>query len=199
MAENRNGILQAMRYSVSYRRLHKRSIRDVNPRWGQTIAAYYRHTPFGGDFDAELFATEGNLFFPGLLKHHSLRLRGGFQRELPSIYSFSTPLTFTRGYTYVSHRQFYNASIEYKFPLFNPDWAIGKWLYFKRFKSNAFFDYGTGEIGDRTIQYRSIGLDLSTEFHFMRLFVPFELGVRSIYFPLTNTWTFQSLVLEVGF
>ncbi|QHT68029.1 hypothetical protein GXP67_15960 [Rhodocytophaga rosea] len=199
MVENRNGLLHSMRYSLSYQRLHKRSIRDINPKWGQTLAIYYRNTPFGGDFKSELFAVQGNLLFPGLMKHHSFRLRAGYQTEMPSVYPFSTPLTFTRGYSYVSHKEYYNGSVEYRFPLFNPDWAIGKWLYFKRFKGNAFFDYGTGKTGDRTLEYRSIGFDLSTEFHFMRLFVPFELGIRSIYFPLTNTWSFQSLVLEVGF
>lgn len=199
MVENRNGLLHAMRYSLNYQRLHKRSIRDINPRWGQTLGIHYRHTPFGGDFKSELFAVQGNLLFPGLMKHHSLRLRAGYQREMSSAYPFGSPLVFTRGYNYVSHRLYYNGSVEYRLPLFNPDWAVGKWLYFKRFKGNAFFDYGTGHTGDRTLHYRSIGLDLSTEFHFMRLFVPFEIGLRSIYFPLTNKWSFQSLVLEVGF
>ncbi len=198
--ENRNGMLQTMRYNLTYRRLLKRNTRDVNPRWGQTLALYYRNTPFGGDFDASLFATEGNLFFPGLLKHHSVRLRGGYQREATgSVYPFSTPLFFPRGYSYTSHREFYNGAVEYRFPIFNPDWTIGRWLFFKRFKGNAFFDVGEGQTATRTNHYRSIGFDLISEFHFMRLPIPLELGVRSMYLPLRNQWLFQSLVIEVGF
>lgn len=204
MIENRNGTLQAMRYNLTYRRLLKRSARDVNPRWGQTIALYYRHTPFGGDFDANLFATEGNLFFPGLLKHHSLRLRGGYQREAQgSVYPFSTPLFFPRGkkqsYSYTSHRDFYNGAVEYRFPIFNPDWTLGRWLFFKRFKGNAFFDFGEGQTATSANHYRTLGFDLTAEFHFMRLPIPLELGIRSMYLPLINKWEFQSVVIEVGF
>lgn len=197
--ENWNGTLQAMRYGFTYQRFLKRALRDVNPRWGQTAAVYFRHTPFGGDFNARLFAAEGNLFFPGLLKHHSLRLRAGYQRESSDVYRFSSPLFFPRGYSYTSYDEFYNGSVEYALPLFNPDWTIGRWLYVKRFKSTGFFDYGRGKTDERAVHYQSVGLDVTTEFHFMRLDVPLELGIRTIYLPQTKDWQFQSLVVNVGF
>jgi hypothetical protein len=194
-----NGSMQAMLYGVSYRRLLKRSIRDIAPRWGQTVAVNLRHTPFGGSFQGQLFAATGNLYFPGIGRHHSLRIRAQYQQEDQSNYRFTSPLLYPRGHEYTSHLQFYGGSAEYRLPLFNPDWAVGRWLYFRRFNGGLFYDFGQGETRQGTRQYQSVGVDLTTEFYFMRLPVPLELGVRTIYLPDTNKWDFQFLVIEVGF
>ncbi len=191
--------MQAMLYNLSYRRTLKRSVRDIAPRWGQTAAVYLRHTPFGGDYKGQLFAAVGDAYFPGLLKHHSLRIRATYQQEDQSNYRFSSPILFPRGHNYISHEQFYGGAVEYRLPLFNPDWALGRWFYFKRLNGGLFYDYGKGTTEARTTQYQSIGADLTTEFHFMRLPVPLEMGVRGIYKPQTNETVFQFLVIEVGF
>ncbi len=194
-----NGSMQAMLYSLTYRRTLKRSVRDIAPRWGQTAAVYFRHTPFGGDYKGQLFAAVGNAYFPGIGKHHSLRLRATYQQEEQSNYRFTSPILFPRGHAYTSHKQFYGGSVEYRLPLFNPDWALGRWFYFKRLNGGVFYDFGRGESETRTRQYQSIGVDLTTEFHFMRLPVPLEMGIRTIYLPDTNEWVPQFLVIEVGF
>jgi hypothetical protein len=194
-----NGSMQAMLYGLSYRRLLKRSIRDIAPRWGQTLSVNLRHTPFGGTFQGGLFAAIGNLYFPGLGKHHSLRIRAQYQQEDQSNYRFTSPVLFPRGHEYTSHSQFYSASAEYRLPLFNPDWALGRWFYFRRFNGGLFYDFGQGEARQGTRQYQSVGVDLTTEFCFMRLPVPLEMGMRTLYFPDTNKWDFQFLVIEVGF
>lgn len=194
-----NGSMQAMLYGLSYRRLHKRSIRDIAPRWGQTLALNFRHTPFGGDFQGQLFSAVGNAYFPGLGKHHSFHIRAQYQQEDQSNYRFSSSILFPRGHEYTSHSQFYGGSAEYRLPLFNPDYALGRWFYFRRINGGLFYDVGKGETSQGSKLYQSIGADLTTEFCFMRLPVPLEMGMRTIYFPDTNQWNFQFLVIEVGF
>lgn len=194
-----NGSMQAMLYGLSYRRLHKRSIRDIAPPWGQTLSVNFRHTPFGGNFEGQLFSAVGNLYFPGLLKHHSFRLRAQYQQEDQSNYRFSSAILFPRGHEYTSHSQFYGGSAEYRLPLFNPDYALGRWFYFRRINGGLFYDFGQGETSQGNKVYQSIGADLTTEFCFMRLPVPLEMGMRTIYIPETNKWNFQFLVIEVGF
>jgi hypothetical protein len=200
LSDINNGSMQAMLYGLSYRRLLKRSIRDIAPRWGQTIALNLRHTPFGGKFQGQLFAAVGNLYFPGLGKHHSFRIRAQYQQEDQSNYRFSSPILFPRGNEYATHSQFYGGSAEYRLPLLNPDWSLGRWFYFRRVNGGVFYDVGQGEGGRRGSKlYQSIGADLTTEFCFMRLPVPLEMGMRTLYFPDTNKWDFQFLVIEVGF
>lgn len=96
------GSLNALTYGFSYSRLLRQSKRDVAPRWGQTLSANYRTTPFGGQLTGEQWGIQANLFFPGLAKHHSLRLRAGYQEQARGTYQFSSIVFFPRGQLYVS-------------------------------------------------------------------------------------------------
>src|SRR5690606_25516334 len=73
-----NGLLLSSSYSLRYNRLLKMSKRDIFSKWGQRIIAGYEHTPFGGDYKGEIAFVETSLFNPGLFKHHSFHLRGGY-------------------------------------------------------------------------------------------------------------------------
>jgi hypothetical protein len=196
-----NGWLSAMRYGVSYRRIHKASLRDVLPPWGQTLFVRYTHTPFGGDFRGGLLATEANVFVPGLLRHHGVRMRGSYQYEnTTDNYRFSSPLFFPRGYLYTSHQHFYNGSAEYALPLFNPDWRLGRWLYIPRFTSSLFYDLGRGTTASNQQRFYDVaGIDLRMEFHVMRFFPRLEVGVRGMYKPREGQFLFQPLIIDVGF
>lgn len=198
-----NGTLHNNRYRVSYSRMLKRSQRDLTSKWGQTMFAQYQHTPFRGNYTGSLLAAETNLFFPGLFKHHSLHLKLGGQVEDVGNYTFSSPLFFPRGYAYRSHEAFFQTTVEYKLPLFYPDWNIGPFLNFQRFKTNLFLDYGKGYEAnlieghpDKT--YNSVGVELTTDFNIMRFLPLLEMGVRYVYLPETGNYTFQVLVGQFG-
>ncbi len=196
-----NGWLSSMRYGISYRRLHKMNQRDILPPWGQTFLLRYTHTPLGGDFRGGLAAAETNVFIPGLMRHHGIRLRGSYQYENTSgNYRFTSPLFFPRGYLYTSHQHFYNGSAEYALPLFNPDWRLGRWLYIPRFTSSLFYDLGRGFTADQQQRfYDVVGADLRMEFHVMRFFPRLEIGVRALYKPREGDFTWQPLIIDVGF
>jgi hypothetical protein len=216
-----NGNLNSMIYTFNYSHLLKRATRDIAPQWGQTISFYHRDLPFGGTLDGGLTAVQASIFVPGILKHHSLRLRGGFQKQIGfststgtqnrNLYLFGSPIVFPRGHTYQAFENFQTGSVEYRLPLFDPDIALGRFLYLKRFKANLFADFGYGEtvysglrfrdgsIAKLTGNYTSLGIDLTTQFHFMRFNQQFEAGIRAIYLPDKGQYLIQPLVLDIGF
>ena len=106
-------------------------------------------------------------------------------------------------------------SAEYRLPLADPDWALGRLLYIKRFKVNLFADYANGstilnwtEFKDGkqlnyryndTKNYTSFGIDLTAQFHFLRFSQQFEAGIRALYLTDRGQFLIQPLILDIGF
>jgi hypothetical protein len=215
-----SGMIQAMSYNLNYAALLKQSKRDVAPRFGLTLAASGRQTLPGGVLAGQLWAVQGGVFLPGIGRHHSLRLRGGYQSQ-PSIgatatanvYQFATTLFYPRGQTYLSQDNLRTASIEYKLPLFDTHFSVGRWLYLQRVKVAGFYDLATGSSerpvrdvygrlrGFANVNQRqeSVGGDVSFVFNVLRLRYPFEVGVRTIYLANTGQFVVQPLVIDIGF
>ncbi|MDZ7897636.1 MAG: hypothetical protein U5N85_06355 [Arcicella sp.] len=216
-----DGSLNSMIYTFSYSHLLKRAARDIAPNWGQTISLYNRNLPFGGTLNGGLTAVQASIFVPGILRHHSLRFRGGYQYQSGfstssgtqnrNLYLFGSPIVFPRGHAYQAFENFQMGSVEYRLPLFDPDVTLGRFLYLRRFKANLFADFGYGEtvysglrfrdgsVAKLTGNYTSLGVDLTTQFHFMRFNQQFEVGVRAIYLPDKGQYLIQPLVLDIGF
>ncbi|MDQ3394888.1 MAG: hypothetical protein M3512_12355 [Bacteroidota bacterium] len=198
-----NGILHHNKYRVSHNYLLKRNQRDLFSRYGVSSFVQLQHTPFGGDYSSSLLAAEANLFFPGLIKHHSIQLRTSGQLESNGNYIFPTPLLFPRGYAYQPHKIFYNFSFMYSLPLVYPDLAIGPFLYIQRIKTNLFYDHGRGLgalyiDGNNNNTYYSLGVELTTDFNIMRFLPLLEIGVRYVYLPETGNYSFQLLLGQFG-
>jgi hypothetical protein len=220
-----NGNFNSMIYTFSYSALLKRAVRDIAPRWGLTASFYKRDLLQGSSLDGALNSYQSSIYLPGFLKHHSLRFRGAYQNQggfkntigAPNngLYLFGSPTLFPRGQTYRGFENLTTLSAEYRLPLFDPDWAIGRILYIKRFKANLFTDYGYGytnynwvEVKDgKQINYRgtdsktynSFGIDLTAQFHLLRFSQQFEAGVRVIYLNDKGQFLIQPLILDIGF
>lgn len=180
----RNGELIAMEYEASFQRLLRKSFLDLNSRWGQTLYVNYRQTPFGGDYNAEQFSAQSNLYFPGAIRHHSVRLSGVFQHNKNSEYEFSSPINFTRGYGYVSFDQYYNLGFNYKLPVLYTDLHLGPIFNLQRIYVNGFYDYGVGKNdGEAQIDIQSYGAEVSFNFNLFRLIPLIDMGVRYSYLP----------------
>jgi hypothetical protein len=206
------GSLNALTYGFSYTHLLRQSKRDVAPRWGQTLTVNYRTTPFGGRLTAEQLGAQANLFFPGFGKHHSLRLRAGYQQQAQGTYQFGAVVFYPRGQAYVSDDQIKAGSVEYRLPIAETHWSLGRWLYVQRIKAASFYDMAIGqsslEVRDvydrlrgyetRKHNYQTTGFDLSFVFNVLRLRTSFEVGVRTIYNRTTGQWLVQPLVIDVG-
>ena len=196
------GSLNAMTYGFSYSRLLRQSKRDILPRWGQTLSISYRTTPFGGRLNANQWGVQANLFFPGLGKHHVLRFRGGYQQQAPGeTYRFSPVVFYPRGQSYVSYDHLITSSAEYRLPLANTHWSLGRFLYVQRIKGGVFLDgaFGQDVNSARSNTYRTTGVDVSFVFNVLRLRSSFEAGLRTIYNINTGETIVQPLVIDIGF
>ena len=197
-----NGDLLYNQFTFSFINLLKRSRRDFNSKYGQSVAFEAYNTPYGGDFAGHLYVARGTFYFPGLFKHHSLYFRGGYQQRLSGInldtYTFRNKLAKPRGYAYPQDTKFYTVSTNYALPLWYPDIAVGPVLNIQRVKANLFYDYGKGEgrqffyrfePGQPTTVYslnnddlyHSFGAEITFDVNIMRFLPQFELGVRGTY------------------
>jgi hypothetical protein len=194
--------LHALEGTVSYARQLKQSTRDVGPRWGQALLLTGRTTPFGRGMQARQLGLIGSLYFPGLAQHHSLRLRAGYQWQQQREYLFSPAVFFPRGSGYVGFDRLAVGSAEYRLPLADTHWALGRWLYVQRLKGSVFADVARGRnvegrsLGTR--DYRNLGLTGSVVFNVLRLRTPLETGLRVVYNATLGQWTVDPLVLDIG-
>lgn len=220
-----NGNFNSLIYTFSYSALLKRSVRDVAPKWGFTANFYKRDLLSAGNLSGGLRSFQTSAYLPGILRHHSLRLRGAFQFQegfknqigAPNngLYLFSSPIFFPRGQTYRGFENLSTLSAEYRLPLIDPDLSLGRILYIKRIKANLFADYGYGNTsynwveakdgkqvnfrGTDSRNYTSFGIDLTAQLHFMRFSQQFEVGVRAVYLNDKEQFLIQPLILDIGF
>jgi hypothetical protein len=191
-----NGLIQSMNYRLYAANYIRSNPKDMSPKWGQTLDFNFRNTPFQGNSMGSIISVATNLYFPGFFNHHSFRIYGGIQgSEINpySFYRFSDMINYPRGFTGQESDQLYSVSFNYQFPLFYPDFSLGSLLYFKRFKLNIFYDFGEGTLDDDLSIYKSTGAELMADLHILRFPLPVQLGVRSMYFPGTQSWGFQFL------
>jgi hypothetical protein len=186
--------INALSYRLFSYAQQKSSYRDLQPRWGQLFELNFRHTLCDSTFTTNsLFSIAGVSYFPGFAKHHGFRLYLGYQQRNADYYYFSNLISTPRGQSGIYSDNMVSISASYVFPVFYPDWRLGPVLYFKRLKGAVFYDHSILMDESPYIDYNTIGLDLSVDFHFLSILAPLEIGLRSMYFPGTSTFGFQFL------
>jgi hypothetical protein len=168
------------------------STRDLFPRFGQQLLLNFNHTTFESKLDW-IYAGQVYLDFPGILKHHGLRLYGAYQKKSETDYSFSDFIVFPRGYDNIFRDELASFSALYSLPLFLPDWQLGHFMYIKRIKTAFFYDYAQSRDLKLPDVFSSTGIDLSMDFSLFNFIAPFDAGIRSIYIPETGQMKFQLL------
>lgn len=169
------------------------NVRDINPPWAQVVDINFSHTLLESDTSSSIFSAEVYLYFPGILKHHSVRLYTGYQDRISRYYSYSDQISMARGYSGIYGGKLLTLSGTYQMPVFYPDWHIGPLLYLKRMKAGLFYDETINFDTKPYRQYNSIGIDLTFDFHLFRWFTPLEAGLRSVYFPQNGKFGFEFL------
>ncbi len=190
------GLITTVDYQLSATQYLRSSLKDMYPRLGQTLEIDFRNTPFAGNQMGDIFAAQTNLYFPGLFKHHGIWAYAAYQsyhRRDNTFYTFASIINFPRGYTGFMNEQVVSVKLNYKLPLFYPDLSLGSVAYFKRFKLNLFFDWAQGWTGQQVNLYQSAGVELTTDLHLLRFLYPFDLGVRTVFFPWDSSWGWQFL------
>jgi len=192
------GTINTLDYRLYAYNLIKQSSKDMYPRWGQTLDLNLRHSPFGSNRLGNIQSVETNLFFPGLVQHHGLRIYAGIQRRIKGDYTYSNLVNLPRGYNMMIYNRMYSAAITYKFPFLYPDYSAGQIAYFQRVKAALFYDFtfaGDAGVYDR---YESYGAELTTDMHLLRFIFPFDTGIRIGYMP-QNADFFIDFLFSVNF
>ena len=202
-----NQPLQAVQTSLGYAIQLKQSARDVAPRQGLTLLTTYRTTPFGTDLQATQVGVQSSVYLPGLARHQSLRLRGGYQYQQQNQYNFTAAISYPRLETsYRSYDRLAVGSVDYQLPLAFLQLALGRVLYVQRLRADFFADFAHGEVRGFTAtrqpvlatdNFQNYGTDLLVLFNAFHLRTPLEAGVRVGYSTLLGRTVVQPLAFSV--
>jgi hypothetical protein len=203
-----NTPLHAVQTSLAYASQLKQSTRDVAPRGGATLLATYRTTPFATNLQASQVGVQGSVYLPGLARHHSLRLRGGYQYQQQDQYNFTAAISYPRAETsYLSFDNLVVGSVDYSLPLAFTHLTFGRVLYVQRFRATAFLDLAQGSLLlPSTTQtpaftyhqnFRNVGADFLALFNVFHLRTPIEAGVRVAYSSYLGRVVVQPLAFSV--
>ncbi len=181
-----------MDYRLYFYHYLKISHRDILPRWGQVFDIRYIDTPFEKEQIGSQVTVLGTLYFPGILRHHVIKVKGGYQKQEPEKYLMRNRISMPRGYSSETMLRMKKMSLDYVLPILYPDLRVWRIAYFKRIRADLFYDLALGydvyvpsddryDLVDKN--YYSLGFELTTDFHLMHIFFPFNSGIRFIYLP----------------
>ncbi len=174
----RNENFGAVDLNFNFQRAQTKALQNIFPRWAQTLAINYQGTLGESQNEGDIFTVNTSLFFPGVVRNHSIFLTGGYQREeIVDAYRFEDLFTNARGYSSRPFERIFRISANYSLPIWFPDLAIGSLAYFKRLRGNIFYDYSEGRLLGTDTRLRSYGLELITDFRLIRL-VDVGAGIR---------------------
>jgi hypothetical protein len=195
--------LSYFHYRLYVSRVLRMSHRDLYPRLGAYLSATYTDAPGNHNQLGDLFSLQVGTYLPGIRLHDHLLFRAGWQKQFPgNFYLPINRINFPRGYVSGISSTFSSLSVDYAFPLAYPDLAMGPWIYLKRIRADLFHDWGYGRdiliAGDRpyTGNYRSAGIELLADFHFLRIIFPISAGTRVGYL-FNQDRLFSELLLSI--
>jgi len=172
--------ITTMRYELYVYNQLKQSPKDIYPKWGQNIQIDYENTPFSNNPGYQ-FAIQSHLYFPGFVRHQSVVLYIGYDKQQHGSYSFSTITGIPRGYSGIYEDRMTVLKTDYVFPIAYPDMDWQGVMYLKRIYGHAFYDFLRGETSGVVSDYTSAGLELYTDWHFLSFFPRVSLGLRWSY------------------
>lgn len=183
-----SGTLNSYNLGIYICNSEKTVMRDLAPHIGQDLQFNYQGS-LGHKLDfGNILYAGATFYFPGLARHHSFSVAGNLQKKTNGDYSFANIALLPRGYNLLWFDDSKTVAFTYRLPLAYPDFNIGSILYIKRFKAAIFADYGEILIhqADPFIarhNLNSYGIELSTDIHLLRFFIPLDLGIRTSYLP----------------
>ncbi|HEY0054131.1 MAG TPA: hypothetical protein VGB63_02145 [Pedobacter sp.] len=181
-------------YEFSASRTSRRSARDLAPKWSQNVSFRYRHFPFENMPKGDILTFNSSFFFPGLATNHSFQASYNFQFN-SGIYERNTNIPRVSGHLFMKPSNARNTFLlDYRLPLFYPDWELGPLAYIKRFKAGFFADFENIDSGRKSFAPRSYGAELRADMNLLRFPLPnFDLGGRIIFL---NEKSIQNPIFE---
>ncbi len=187
---------QIMTYNLYFYNQSRMSLRDLYPRWGQSIQLIYSHLPFDETLNEQMLVAF-QFYFPGILKHHGIRILLAKQVENLIDYPFSNLINPPRGYTNVYASGDLNLKSDYVFPIAYPDLNIPAVMYLKRIRAKIFGDYSY--YTNYSTAQSSAGFEIYTDWHFFNWPTPFNIGLRESFLIEQKKWTPEFLFgIDIG-
>ncbi|MCX6300821.1 MAG: hypothetical protein NTW82_01430 [Bacteroidia bacterium] len=181
--------------------------RDIYPRLGQIIDASYNYAPF----DKLIYGSDINLkaafYFPGFFKNHGIRIRYETENQKFILQPDPNRIHYPRGYDNIRSRELDFISIDYVAPVAYPDFNIASFFYMTRIRIGLFYDYARGTdnyhlyVQDSNLKldhitmgnefFSSFGLELVSDFYFLRIPYPVSAGVQAAWKDFSNSPSFE--------
>ena len=190
-----NGI-DYIHFRFYYAHYLRMSLRDLYPRFGQSIYTAYTETPGDRRQLGTMFSLQNTSYWPGFFANHSFFISAGYQQQYPEIYLIPiNRVDFPRGYASAVSEKLASLSLNYSFPAGYPDLSIGPLLYIKRIRANIFSDISYTEnarlrVKNRTEIYtgglQSYGTEIIADLHLFRIIFPITAGIRIEYLRHEN-------------
>lgn len=194
-----NNYLEASIYASN---LLKKSHRDLQPRFGQTLFLAFNQPLIHPGLFTNIVIGQYSQYFPGIFRHHGIQLtisyEGHEELKVPILNSrISPPRGYDPNMEYFGNLR---GTFEYTFPVLYPDFSLGPLAYIKRIHASLYYDAVKmrypQQINNSYVifddYFSSFGLILYSEIHFLRFFIPFQPGFRISYLP-------EKKIFDVGF
>lgn len=167
----------------SYSYYSRFATRDINPTWGFFLDGRFEEGRdiTGDDQKGSLAAVDGTFYLPGAFYHHSFYHQLAYERQRDDFYQYSSVVLYPRGTRSIFLQEFTKYSANYLLPLFYPDWSLSRYLYLKRVALNVFYDELNGRYSSDSYHAASYGWEAIFEMNFVRIFLPFSVGLRGSY------------------
>jgi len=198
------GNFQSLIYRIYFQQFLRQSAQDVYPNFGFVADASYYHSPTGSTDLGNMTLVQSYVFLPGLSGNHGIRIYSGIQTKQPfETHNFTDAIRYPRGWGKLNTTEMYSFAVDYKLPLFYPEWSIGGLAYLKRVTTSIFADYAQLKgnyykngliVGDYISNISSFGFELNGDINFLRFYAPVEIGFRTSYLPEVGDVYFDFLL-----
>jgi hypothetical protein len=168
-----------LHHFVSWSHQLPKAVRQIYPRFSFATSLHHRHRLSENGFQ---FIGTTQLALPSFKKNHSIVLSASLQETDTTNVVFSNRFSNSRGYPDYYYTRMWRASGNYHMPLFYPDWGVANIVYFKRVRSNFFYDHSRVYSRNKTQSrdLRSAGVELFADTQWWNM-LPLTIGVRYSY------------------
>jgi len=190
-------IIFPMEYNLTFTHSIRPAERDIAPKWAQTLRFTYTHQPFDSHLEGRLFAAEGFLYFPGIIRNHSFLANFNYQTAT-GIRRYEQEISTVYGYNNIKAKSALSNTLlfNYRFPFAFPDAEIGPLAYVKNLRAGLFCHYEN--IGTETslAEPKTYGFELRSSMNLLRYQPLVDVGAR---FVFVNKVYNQNPILELIF
>ncbi|MCK5029088.1 MAG: hypothetical protein KAR57_05600 [Bacteroidales bacterium] len=175
---------------------------DIIPKLGLIFDLNLFNTPFDKEIFGYLYNIDATFYLPGI-KNGGLKINTGYQYQNPRLYLFNSNFNFPRGIQNKRTEKLAKIYSDYVFPIAYPDWNLGSLLYLKRIRADIFLDYAFNSYRSTNQpqtaynwpkeNYVSFGMELTADYHLLRMMFPLNSGVRVGYAPTENEFFVEFL------